>query len=154
MKHPSIVSCTISVMASVMALLSGCSSMGSAASAVSAYEKLGGSSNMSSIASGFVNSSLKDPQLSSLTAGKSVDPTSTTEKVSNQLCSLLGGGCKAPLSSSQLTEAASKVSPDQSKAISQHFASALNSVVSDPHVRELATKTVGSKLPGVLTGLL
>jgi hypothetical protein len=151
MKQHLIVGCGIAVM---MAALCGCSSMGSTVSAVSAFEKLGGSSNLTSIASGFVNSSLKDPRLSGLTAGKTIDATAATGKVSNQLCAMLGGGCQAPLTDSQLSAAASKVSPDQSKAISENFGSALNSVVSDPTVRELVTKTVGSKLPGVLGGLL
>jgi len=128
--------------------------MGSAASAVSAYERLGGSSNLSSIASGFVNSSLKDPRLSGLTAGRTVDPTAATGKVSNQLCAMLGGGCQAPLTDSQLSAAASKVTPAQSKAISENFGSALNSTVSDSSVRDLVTKSVGSKLPGILGGVL
>ena len=34
------------------------------------------------------------------------------------------------------------------KAISDNFGSALNSAVSDPAVRDLVTKTVGSKFPG------
>lgn len=128
--------------------------MGSAASEMSAFEKLGGSSNMSSIASGFVNSSLKDPRLAGLTAGKTVDPTAASGKVSNQLCAMLGGGCQAPLTSSQVSAAASKVTPAQSQAISQNFGSALNNVVSDSSVRDLVTKTVGSQLPGVLGGVL
>lgn len=151
MRQHVIVACAFAGMA---AALSGCSSMGSAAKAVSAYEQLGGSSNLTKVASGFVGSSLKDPRLSELTAGKSIDATAATGKVSNQLCSLLGGGCQAPLTDSQLTAAASKVSPDQSKAISENFGSALNSVVSDPKVRDLVTKTVGSKLPGVFGAIL
>jgi hypothetical protein len=127
------------------------SSMGSA---VNLVEKLGGTSNLTNIASGFVNSSLKDPKLSGLTAGKSTDAASLTGKVSNQLCALLNGGCTAPLTDSQISTAASKVTPDQSKAISSNFASALNTIVSDPTVRDLVTKSVGSKLPGVLAGLL
>jgi truncated hemoglobin YjbI len=151
MKRHVIVSCEIGL---VMAVLCGCSSMGSTASAVSAFEKLGGTSNVSSLASGFVTSSLKDPRLAGLTAGKTIDQTAATGKVSNQLCAMLGGGCKAPLTDSQLSAAASKVSPDQSKAISEHFGTALSSVASDSAVRELVTNTVGSKLPGVLAGVL
>jgi hypothetical protein len=128
--------------------------MGSATSAVSTFQKLGGSSNLTNIASGFVNSSLKDPRLSGLTAGKSVDAAAASGKVSNQLCSMLGGGCQAPMTDAQITSAASKITPDQSKAISENFGSALNSVVSDPTVRQLVTNTVGNKLPGIVGGLL
>ena len=151
MKHYMTAACAFAALA---VTLCGCSSMGSAASAVSAYEKLGGSSNLTSIASGLVNSSLKDPRLSGLTAGKNVDASAVSGKVSNQLCSMLGGGCSAPLTDSQLSTAASRVSPDQSKAISENFTSSLNRVVSDPKVRELVTNTVGSKVPSVLAGLL
>jgi len=129
----------------------GCSSLGSMGSA-SAFKQLGGMENVSHLASGFVNSSLKDPRLSSLTAGKSVDPAATSGKVSNQLCAMLGGGCKAPLSESQVASAASKVSPEQSNAISEHFASSLKGVVSNSEARDVVMKSVGDKLPGVLTG--
>jgi len=151
MKLHLVAGCALTVMA---AALVGCSSMGSATSALSAYEKLGGSSNLTNIASGFVSSSLKDPRLHGLTAGRNIDSTAATSKVSNQLCSMLGGGCQAPLTDAQVSAAASKVSPDQSKAISDNFGSALNHVVSDPTVRDLVTKTVGSKLPGIVGGIL
>ena len=134
--------------------LVGCSSMSSVGSAASLYSKLGGSSSVSSLASSFVGSSLKDPRLAGLTAGKSVDASAASGKVSDQLCSMLGGGCKAPLTDSQVTSAASKVSPEQSSAISDNFTSELNKLVSDPSVRQLVTSTVGSKLPGILGAVL
>src|SRR5215469_14106748 len=127
--------------------LAGCSGMGSATKALSAYEQLGGSKNLSSISSGFVNSSLKDPRPSALTAGKSIDPTAASGKVSDQLCSMLGGGCTAPMTDSQLSTAASKLTPSQSQAITENFSSALHSVISDPKVQQLVTSSLGSKLP-------
>jgi hypothetical protein len=150
MKHHLIIG---GVMAFV-AFVTACTNMGSAASAVSAFEKLGGSSTVSSIAGGFVNSALKDPRLSGLIAGKSVDSTAASGKLSNQLCSMLGGGCQAPLTDSQITAGASKVSSNQSKAITDNFTSVLKSVVSDPSVRQLVTNAVGSKLPGIVGALL
>lgn len=132
----------------------GCSSMGSAASATSVFDKIGGSKNVTSIASDLVSSSLKDPRLAGLTAGKTVDASAASAKVSDQLCAALGGGCTAPMSDSQLASAASKVTPEQSKAISDNFSSSLGRVVSDPSVRSLVSKTVGSKLPGILGGVL
>jgi hypothetical protein len=143
-----------STSALLLAGILGCSSMGSASKALSLYEQLGGSSSMSSVASGFVGSSLKDPRLSSLTAGKSIDPTAASSKVSDQLCSMLGGGCKAPVTDSQIASAASKVSPAQSQAISDNFSAALKSVVSDPHVQQLVTNAVGGKVAGVLGSIL
>ena len=143
-----------SLTAIVILGLGGCSSMSSVSSAASLYSKLGGSSSVSSLASNFVGSSLKDPRLAELTAGKSTDASAATSKVSEQLCSMLGGGCKAPLTDSQVNSAASKVSPAQASAISDNFASSLNKVVSDPSVRQLVTSSVGSKLPGILGGVL
>jgi truncated hemoglobin YjbI len=132
--------------------IAGCSSMGSVGAA-SAFKQLGGMQNVSSIANGFVGSALKDPKLAGLTTGKSVDPTATTDKVSSQLCAMLGGGCKAPLSESQVASAASKVTPEQSSAISEHFNSALSSVESNSKIRDIVTASVGDKLPGVLAGM-
>ena len=140
----------VTVFASLMA---ACSSMPSMGTAASAFEQLGGMSTVNKLASGFVNSSLKDPRLSGLTAGRTVDVAAASTKVSDQLCSILGGGCKAPLSDAQLSSAASKLSPDQTKALSENFSSTLNTLASNPAVREAVTKAVGSKLGG-LGGLL
>jgi truncated hemoglobin YjbI len=133
--------------------IAGCSNMGSMGSAVSAFEQLGGMSSVNKLASGFVNSALKDPRLSGLTAGKTVDAVASTAKVSDQLCAILGGGCKAPLTDEQLSSVANKLSPDQRKALSDNFSSTLNSLASNPAVRETVSKAVGSKLGG-LGGLL
>lgn len=138
----------------VAASLVGCSNMGSMASmGSSAFDMLGGMSSVNKLAGGLVDSAMKDPRLSALTAGKSGNAAASTANVSDQLCAMLGGGCKAPLTDSQLSSAASKLSPNQSKALSENFATALNSVTSNPAVRDSVTKTLGSKLGG-LGGLL
>ena len=134
--------------------LTACSSMGSLGSAASAFEKLGGSQSVTTMASDLVSSTIKDPRLAGLTSGKAVDPAASSTQVSNQLCSMLGGGCKAPLTDQQVAAAGSKVTPDQSKAVSDNLSTTLAKVASDPQVRELVTKAVGSKLPGVLSALL
>jgi truncated hemoglobin YjbI len=133
--------------------IAACSSMPSMGSAASAFDQLGGMSSVNKLASGFVNSSLKDPRLSGLTAGKSVDAAASSAKVSDQLCAILGGGCKAPLTDEQLASAANKLTPDQKSALSDNFSSTLNSLASNPAVRETVTKAIGSKLGG-LGGLL
>jgi hypothetical protein len=133
--------------------VAACSSMGSMGSAVSAFDQLGGMSSVNKLAGGLVNSSLKDPRLSGLTAGRTVDAAASTTKVSDQLCAMLGGGCKAPLTDDQLATAASKLSPDQKAALSDNFTSTLNSLASNPAVRDAVTKSLGSKLGG-LGGLL
>ncbi len=141
---------TVVVLASGLA---ACSSAPSMSSAASAFDQLGGMSSVNKLASGMVNSSLKDPRLSGLTAGRSIDAAASSAKVSDQLCAILGGGCKAPLSNDQLSAAANKLSPDQAKALSDNFTSTLNSLSSNPAVRDTVTKAIGSKLGG-LAGLL
>lgn len=134
--------------------IAACSSMGSSMStAASAFDQLGGMSSVNKLANGFVTSSLKDPRLSSLTTGRTVDTAATSAKVSDQLCAILGGGCKAPLTDAQLASAADKLSPAQKSALSENFSSTLNSLASNPAVRETVTKALGSKLSG-LAGLL
>lgn len=132
------------------ASLVGCSNMGSMASmGTSAFDALGGMNGVTKLAGGMVDSAMKDPRLSALTAGKMGNTAASTAKMSDQLCSMLGGGCKAPLTDSQLSSAAGKLSPDQSKALSENFSTALNSVTSNPAVRETVTKAMGSKLGGL-----
>ena len=140
--------------ATITAFLVGAAGIGSLGSLGNVFEMLGGTKGVMSLASEFVSSSIKDPRLAALLSGSKIDAAAMSGKVSDQLCAILGGGCTAPLTDSQLASAASKVSPDQSKAISDNFNSALGKVVSDPMVRELVTKTVGSKIPGVLAGLM
>ena len=120
----------------------------------SAYQMLGGNQAVASLAGDFVDKALKDPRLAGLIGGKKIDSSAVAGKVSDQICALLGGGCKAPLTDSQLASAASKVSPAQSQAVSDHFNAALSKVTSNPTVRELVTKSLGDKLPGILAGVL
>ena len=142
---------TVWIVAVAIFSLAACSSMGSSAS--SAYQMLGGTKGVESLASNFLTSSLKDPSLSGLTSAKTFDSATATNKLSDQLCSSLGGGCKAPLTDQQISSAAGKLTPAQSNAITNNFGSALGKVTSDPTVRELVNKTVGSKVPGILASL-
>jgi hypothetical protein len=129
-------------------------SIGSLMSSASIFKQLGGMRKVRSLASAFVDSSLKDPRIAQLTSGKSVNPAATSDQVSKQLCAMLGGGCRAPLTNSQVASAASTVSPGQATAISQHFSASLKRIVANPMLRAAVIKALGSKLPGVLTGFL
>jgi hypothetical protein len=149
MKRHVMTACLAAVMG-----LTACSSTGSLGSAVNLFEKLGGSQSVSNMAGELVNSTIKDPRLAGLTSGKKVDTAASTSKVSDQLCSMLGGGCAAPLTDQQVAHAGSRVTPDQTAAIESNLNSTLTKVASDPQVRELVSKAVGSKLPGVLSALL
>lgn len=130
----------------------GCGSMGSMAGG-NLFSKIGGS-NVRNMAGDLVTKSIHDPRLASLTHGRNIDPAASSGKVSNQLCSMLGGGCHAPLSSSQVAEAAGRVTPEQSHAISEHFNSSLSQASPDPAVRDRIRQAVGDKIPGVLGGIL
>ena len=120
----------------------------------SAFQMLGGSQAVSSMAGNWVGSAMKDPRLASLLKGKNIDPAVVSAKVSDELCALLGGGCKPALSNSKIASAASKLTPAQSSAITDHFNSALSKASSDPMVSQAVTSALGSKIPGVLAGLL
>jgi truncated hemoglobin YjbI len=134
--------------------LSACSSMGSMPSATSAFEQFGGMKNITSMATDMVGTSLKDPRLSSLFAGKNIDSAAASSKLSDQLCATLGGGCKAPLTDAQISAAADKLNPDQKQALADNFNSSLNRTTSDPKTRDVVTKSIGSKLSGIFGGLL
>jgi hypothetical protein len=131
---------------------SGCAGMGGSGGP-SLFSKLGGQ-NVNSMASDLVGKTMTDPRLAGLTGGRDIDPTASSSKVSNQLCSMLGGGCKAPLDDTQLADAAGKVTPAQSRAISEAFDSSLSSVTQDPSVRDSIREAVGDRIPGVIGGLL
>ncbi|HXZ58594.1 MAG TPA: hypothetical protein VEG26_00320 [Steroidobacteraceae bacterium] len=152
MKKLTITACAIAM---TLKLLTGWAQLPSLSSlGGSAFQMLGGSQAVSSMAGNFVGSAMQDPRLASLLKGKNVDPAAVSAKVSDELCALLGGGCKAPLTNSQVASAASKLTPTQSKAITDNFNSALSKAASDPLVSQAVTQAVGNKIPGVLAGLL
>jgi len=124
----------------------------SAASATSLFNQLGGMDAVTKLGNNLLSSLMKDPRLSSL-LGK-VDPAAASPKVANQLCSTLGGGCPAAFTPEQMSAAASKLSPDQKKAVSENFSSVLGSVSSNPLVQQAVTKALGSNLSGIVGALL
>src|SRR3974390_1610822 len=99
--------------------------MGETKSAVNLFQQLGGTESMTKMASGLLSSSAKDPRLSTLLSH--VDTPAATQKVSDQMCSALGGGCvAAPYTDSQLESAAHRLTPAQTSAVADHFGSSLN----------------------------
>jgi hypothetical protein len=132
--------------------LNGCAGTGSMGSAASLYQQLGGMDSMSKLAGNMMTSSMKDPRLAGL-LGK-VNPTAASPKVADQMCAALGGGCKAPFTDQQVAAAADRLTPEQKTAVSENFGSSLNSITSDPTLRSAVTKTLGSKMGGVLGALL
>ena len=142
------------VVALAAAAFSGCGSVESMAGGGSNLFSQVGGGNVRNMAGDLVNNSLKDPRLASLTGGRNVDAAASAGKVSNQLCSLMGGGCRPPLSNTELAEGASRVTPEQSRAISEHFDSSLTHASPDPAVRDRIRQAVGDKVPSVLGGIL
>ena len=89
--------------------LAGCGSMGGLGGATSLFDQLGGKDAVKSLADSFVNNVASDSRTSSMLSGANVG--SLKSKTSDQFCALAGGGCPAPLSSGQITEAGKKVNP-------------------------------------------
>jgi hypothetical protein len=132
----------------LMLALSACSNMGSMGSTASLYQQLGGTDSVTKLANNLVSSSMKDPRLSGVMGN--VNSSTASSKVADQLCSALGGGCAAPYTDSQVQAAADRLTPDQKSAISDNFKSSLDAVTSNSAVRDAVTKSLGSKLSGIL----
>jgi truncated hemoglobin YjbI len=128
--------------------INGCSTT----SAVSMMQQLGGAETVTKLAGSFLQSAVTNPQLSSLLSG--VDMSAITPKVSDQLCSMLGGGCAAPLTADQIKAGAAKVNPQQASALSSAFSSALDVVKASPELQQGITKLVGPQLGGIVGALL
>ena len=143
---------TVGFLSALVLGLNGCGGTTSTmSSAMSLYDQLGGKESVSKMASSLVNSSMKDPRLSGLLGG--VNPSTASAKVSDQMCATLGGGCTAPYTDSQVAAAADRLTPVQKTAVSENFASSLNSLTSNPALRDAVTKSLGSKMGGILGGL-
>lgn len=132
--------------------LTGHSTTGPAATATSLFNQLGGMDAVTKLGNSLLSGLMKDPRLTSV-LGK-VNPALASPKVANQLCSVLGGGCAAPFTNQQVAAAASKLSPDQQKAVSENFKTALGSVSSNPLVQQAVSKALGSNLSGIVGALL
>lgn len=133
----------------VAVALNGCSSLGTA---TSLYEQLGGMGEVTKLAGGMMNSLAKNPEMLSLLSN--VDTGAATGKVANQLCSALGGDCAAPFSAKQISDAAGKLSPAQTDAVTNSFNSALKTVTDSPELTSAITKSLGSQLGGIVGAIL
>jgi len=99
-----------------------------------------------------LESSAKDPRLAGL-LGK-VDASAVAPKLADQMCSMLGGGCKAPLTDKQVAEGANKLNDSQTKALSDNFSSSLKGVTDNPLMREGVSKAIAPKLGGIVGALI
>jgi hypothetical protein len=74
--------------------------------------------------------------------------------MSNQLCAVTGGGCRAPLTDAQIAQAAGRVDAPTSRALTDSFSSARDTVKAVPAVKEARSKAITPKLGGIVAGLL
>jgi hypothetical protein len=129
--------------------LGGCASMRGSSGLL---DQLGGSSTLKALTDSFVNNAASDPRSSKLLSGANLGSLKT--KVSDQFCSVLGGDCKAPLTSAQVTEASKKVDAPTSAGLKDSLLKALDSVKANPAVKEGVTGLLGPQLGGIVAGLL
>ena len=128
----------------------GCGSM--QGSSAGLLDQLGGNTQIKALSDAFVNNAASDPRSSKLLSGANLGALKS--KVSDQFCATLGGGCAAPLTSAQVTEAAKKVDTPTSSGLSDSLMKALDSVKASPVAKETVTKLLGPQLGGIVAGLL
>ena len=133
-------------------LVVGAGGCGSMPGSTGLLDQLGGTNQLKALSDAFVNNAANDPRSSKLLSGANLDTLKT--KVSDQFCAAMGGGCKAPLSSAQVTEAAKKVDAPTSTGLSDSLVKALDSVKASPVVKQGVTSLLGPQLGGIVAGLL
>ena len=118
----------------------------------SLFQLVGGMDMVKKLSSNVLQSSAKDPRLAGL-LGK-VDTDAVSPKLADQMCSMLGGGCKAPLSDQEIAAGSSKLDASQTKALGDNFSNSLNAVTSNPLVKEGVSKAIAPKLGGIVGALI
>ena len=118
----------------------------------SVFQLMGGMDTVKKLSSNVLESAAKDPRLAGA-LGK-IDTNTAVPKLADQMCSILGGGCKAPLTSAQIAAGSSKLDSSQTKALGEHFGSSLNTVTTNPLVKEGVSKAIAPKLGGMVGALI
>jgi hypothetical protein len=85
------------------------------------FQMMGGMDTVGELSSNLLKSSASDPRLAGV-LGK-VGASAVSPKLADQMCSMLGGGCKAPLTDQQIAAGASKLDKSQTQALSENFSS-------------------------------
>ena len=114
--------------------------------------QMGGTGAMSKLAGSFLQTSAADSRLSGLMDAGDVD--AMQPKLSNQLCSLLGGGCKAPVSEDEIAKGAQKLTPAQAEAVNDNFSQSLGGMNFSSALQSAVKQAVAPKLPGIIGALL
>jgi hypothetical protein len=118
----------------------------------SLFQMMGGMDTVTKLASGLLQSAAKDPRLAGVMGKMNVGAVSP--QLADQMCAILGGGCKASLTDKQVAAGASKLDASQTKALRDNFSSVLGNVVSNPLVKEGVSKAIGPKLGGIVGALI
>ena len=79
----------------------------SAQSVGSMFQMMGGMDTVKKLSTSVLESAAKDPRLSGA-LGK-MDTNTAVPKLAEQMCSMLGGGCKAPLTNADIKAGSSKL---------------------------------------------
>ncbi len=127
-------------------------SQSNAQSIGSLFQMMGGMDTVSKLASGLLQSAANDPRLAGV-MGK-MDVGAASPKLAGQMCSILGGGCKAPLTDEQVAAGASKLNAAQTQALGDNFSAVLGNLISNPLVKEGVSKAIGPKLGGIIGALI
>ena len=127
-------------------------SQGNAQTIGGLFQMMGGMDTVSKLASGLLQSSANDPRLAGVL--RKMNVSAVSPKLANQMCSILGGGCKAPLTDQQMAAGSSKLDASQTKALGENFSSVLGNVITNPLVKEGVGKAIGPKLGGIIGGLV
>jgi hypothetical protein len=119
--------------------------------------QMGGMDSMSSLAHDFLKTSAEDGRLSGLlgdTLSDSGSRDALQSGLSNQLCSMLGGGCAASLTEEQIAAGAQKVNPEQAAALNDNLDRSLSEMSLSSALKDAVSKAIAPKLPGVIGALL
>ena len=143
---------TIAVCLVVLALAVGAGGCGSMSGSAGLLDQLGGNAQIKALSDAFVNSAASDPRSSKLLSGANLGTLKS--KVSDQFCATLGGSCTAPLTGTQVTEAAKKVDAPTSSALTDSLMKALDTIKASPAVKEGVTRLLGPQLGGIVAGLV
>jgi hypothetical protein len=95
---------------------------------------------------------MSDPRLSTMLS--TINPSTATPQITNQLCSLLGGSCIAPFTQQQVAAGSARLTQEQQSAVSDNLGNALNAVTSNTMVRNAVINSLGSQVSGILGALL
>ena len=118
----------------------------------SMFQMIGGMDTVKKLSTSVLESAAKDPRLAGA-LGK-MDTSAATPKLADQMCSMLGGGCKAPLTNAQIAAGSSKLDSSQTKALSEHLGSSLDSVTNNSLVKKGVSKAIAPKLGGIVGALI